>query len=198
MINNNQKEKGFTMIEMLASLAIFGFVSVLLVNIFVSALSSQKRILQNQELMNQSSYTLEYMTKAIRMAERDMTGECIDVGDGDAGENYGIGTSPVALTFLTYDIKASANKCIQFLFENNAIEERISTDDTSDNLGAPVSITSSSVSVERLEFYVTGDTVGDMIQPRVSVMIKMKALPAATNSPIIIVETSVSQRKFDI
>ncbi|MFZ2390214.1 MAG: type II secretion system protein [Minisyncoccales bacterium] len=193
MINNNQKIKGFTLVETLVALLIFGFVSVILVNIFVSVLNSQKRILQNQELMNQSSYTLEYMSKAIRMAEKDMTGTC----SGAAGENFRVGTSPVSIAFLTYDIKDSSYKCVQFLIEDNAVKERRSTDESLP-VGTALPITSSAVSVDRLEFYVTGDVLGDNIQPKVTVMIKMKSLSSSTNAPMVIVETTISQRKLDI
>ena len=193
MINNNQKTKGFTLVETLVALLIFGFVSVILVNIFVSVLNSQKRILQNQELMNQSSYALEYMTKAIRMAEKDMTGTC----SGAAGENFRVGTSPVSIAFLTYDIKDSSYKCVQFLIENNAIKERRSTDESLPT-GTALPMTSSAVSVDRLEFYVTGDILGDNIQPKITVMIKMKSLSSSTNAPVVIVQTTVSQRKLDI
>lgn len=193
MINNNQKTKGFTLVETLVALLIFGFVSVILVNIFVSVLNSQKRILQNQELMNQSSYALEYMTKAIRMAEKDMTGSC----SGAAGENFRVGTSPVSIAFLTYDLKDSTYKCVQFLIENNAIKERRSTDESLPT-GTALPITSSAVSVDRLEFYVAGDILGDNIQPKITIMIKMKSLSSSTNAPVIIVQTTVSQRKLDI
>ncbi|MFA5208609.1 MAG: type II secretion system protein [Candidatus Paceibacterota bacterium] len=193
MINNNQKTKGFTLVETLVALLIFGFVSVILVNIFVSVLNSQKRILQNQELMNQSSYALEYMTKAIRMTEKDMTGAC----SGAAGENFRVGTSPVSIAFLAYDLKDSTYKCVQFLIEDNAIKERRSTDGNLPS-GTALPITSSAVSVERLEFYVTGDILGDNIQPKITIMIKMKSLSSSTNAPVIIVQTTVSQRKLDI
>ena len=193
MINNNQKIKGFTLVETLVALVIFGFVSVILVNIFVSVLNSQKRILQNQEIMNQSSYALEYMTKAIRMAEKDMAGTC----SGAAGENFRVGTSPVSIAFLSYDIKDDSHKCIQFLIEDAAIKERRSTDESLPT-GTALPITSSAVSVDRLEFLVEGDIFGDNIQPKITVMIKMKSLSSSTNAPVIIVQTTVSQRKLDI
>jgi prepilin-type N-terminal cleavage/methylation domain-containing protein len=193
MINNNQKIKGFTLIETLVALLIFGFVSVILVNIFVSVLNSQKRILQNQELMNQSSYALEYMSKAIRMAEKDMTGTC----SGAAGENFRVGTSPVSIAFLMYDIKDDSYKCVQFLIEDNAVKERRSVDESLPS-GTALPITSSSVSVDRFEFYVTGDILGDNIQPKITVMIKMKSLSSSTNAPVVIVQTTISQRKLDI
>jgi prepilin-type N-terminal cleavage/methylation domain-containing protein len=191
MINNNQKLKGFTLVETLVSLLIFGFVSVILVNIFVSVLNSQKRILQNQELMSSSSYALEYMSKIIRMAENDEDGYCT----GTAGKNYALGTS--SITFLAYDIKSLSYKCTQFLLNGTAIEEKKSTDEDVDNLQPAQTITSSSVEVDDLTFGLTGDGT-DTLQPKVTIMIKMESTSLASNAPSIIIQTSVSQRKLDI
>lgn len=197
MINNNQKTKGFTLIEMLVSILIFGFISVLLVNIFTSVLDTQTRILQNQGLLNQSSYALEYMSKAIRMAEKDSDGSCI--GAEHAGENYSVGTSPSPpyISFLTYDTKTLTYKCLKFLLDNGAIEEIRSTDENPGTTAVP--ITSSSVSVDDLAFNVLGDgSAEDMKQPRITIMIKMRALPLAMYSPVLIVQTTISQRKLNI
>lgn len=194
MINNNQKRKGFTLVETLVSLFIFSIISILLINFFVSVLDIQKRILKNQELLNQSSYVLEYMAKAIRMAEKDLTGDCI--GLSYAEQNYIVSGS--SLIFLTYDPKDSSYKCLQFLLSSGVIEERRSPDRYSSNLGAAQSITSSSVSVDNLWFDVKGDLEGDEVQPKTTIVIKMTSLPSKINSPNIIVQTTISQRQLDI
>jgi hypothetical protein len=175
------------------SILIFGFISVIVVNIFASILSSQQRILRSQELMNQSSYTLEYMTKMIRMAQRDDVGDCV----GIAGQNYGVGTN--SITFLTYDISSSSYKCIQFLKEGNTIKEMISTDEDVTNLQTAQAITSSAVKVDDVTFNVTGDSVvGDSFQPKITVMIKMESVSSFSNPPTITIQTSISQRELDI
>ena len=193
MINNNQKTKGFTLVETLVSLLIFGFVSIILVNVFVSVLNSQKRILQNQELMNSSSHALDYMSKLVRMANKDETGNCT----GTAGKNYSLSAAPDSITFLAYDIKSSSYKCTQFLLDSTTIKERKSTDDDIANLGTAQAITSSSVQVDGLTFGLTGDGT-DNLQPKVTIMIKMKSTSLSVNAPSLIVQTSVSQRKLDI
>lgn len=193
MINKNQKTKGFTLVETLVSLLIFGFISIILVNVFVSVLNSQKRILQNQELMNSSSYALDYMTKLIRMAEKDDDGYCT----GTAGKNYDLTAAVDSITFLAYDIKSSSYKCIQFLLDGTTIKEKKSTDNSVSNLGVAQAITSSSVQVTGLTFGLTGDGT-DTLQPKVTVMIKMKSASLSSNAPSLVVQTSVSQRKLDI
>lgn len=197
MMNINQKSKGFTLVETLVSLLIFGFVSIIMVNIFVSVLNSQRRILQNQELMNSSSYALEYMARAIRMAEKDVNGYCT----GTPGKNYLPGASDASISFLAYDAKTSTYKCTQFLLEGAAVKERKSTTESIDNLQAAQPITSSSVNVSGLTFAVTGNAVPDSVppkQPKVTIMIKMSYNTTSANAPGIVVQTSISQRKLDI
>ena len=179
------------MVETLVSLVIFGFISIVLINIFVSALKSQVRILQNQELMEQSSYSLEYMAKIIRMANKDVDGFCT----GTANANYGVGTN--AITFLAYDTTASGYKCRQFLLENNTLKEKRSSDGSSANLGAAAEITSSKVKINGLTFAVTGDGA-DTSQPKVTIMINMQSNIPDTNAPSITIQTSISERRLDI
>jgi len=127
------------------------------------------------------------------MAQRDNTGDCV----GTAGENYGVGTN--SITFLTYDIPSSSYKCIQFLKESNAIKERISIDENVANLQTPQAITSSAVKVDDVTFNVMGDSVvGDSLQPKITVMIKMESVSSFSNPPTIIIQTSISQRELDI
>jgi prepilin-type N-terminal cleavage/methylation domain-containing protein len=191
-MKENQKTKGFTLIETLVSLFIFGMMSVALVNIFVSTLNTQTRILQNQDLMSQSSYLLEHMGKIIRMAQRDDTGSC-----APTGESYKVENGIKSITFLAYDSQSSSYKCVQFLLESNAIKEKRSTDETAANFGTAQAVTSSSVYVSDLAFNVTGDSLGDTLQPKVTIMINMR-YNNASNPPRLIMQTSVSQRKLDV
>lgn len=187
----SEKRKAFTLIETVVSIALFGFISVILVNIFVSSIRTQTRILQNQELMEQSSYSLEYMSRILRMAKKDIDGTCT----GTADANYGVGTD--SITFLAYDTRAEDYLCRRFLKDGDSVKEMKSTDATSANLGTAQSITSSKVKVAGLTFGVTGNVVPDTVQPKVTIMINIKS-GDAVGSPEIFLQSSVSQRDLDI
>ncbi len=193
MIKANKKEKGFTLIEMLVSILIFSIISAGLINVFIAAVQSQSRVLQNQSLMEQSSYSLEYMGKLIRMANMDTTGGCTGV----VNTNYSIAQAPNSITFLAYDAVNSQYRCRQFLLSNNIIEERRSSDATVANLEPATEITSSQVKVNKLKFVVTGDVLTSA-QPKVTIMVKMESARNTSNPPQISVETSVSQRHLNI
>ena len=68
MIGNN---KGFTLVEMLVSFAIFSIVIGISTGVFASMIKSQKYSLDTNQLLNQTSYFVEYMSRAIRMAVKD-------------------------------------------------------------------------------------------------------------------------------
>ena len=67
MMNN----KGFTLIELIVVMAVFLFVIGGAIGIFISIIEYQKRLLSEQQLINQISYAEEYMSKALRVAKKE-------------------------------------------------------------------------------------------------------------------------------
>ena len=76
--------KGFTLIEMLVAIAIFVFTVASVSGVFVTVLKAQRRSIAYQQLLDQSSYLMEYMSRSIRMAKKDISGSCT----GTAKLNY--------------------------------------------------------------------------------------------------------------
>src|SRR4030042_6233037 len=68
---NRKSGAGFTLIELLVSIVLISLTMGAVVGIFVSAINGQARSLASQQLVNQSSYLLEYTSRAIRMAKKD-------------------------------------------------------------------------------------------------------------------------------
>jgi type II secretory pathway pseudopilin PulG len=77
-------KKGFTLIEMIIVMAVFFFIIGAALSIFISIIQSQKKVLAEQQFLNQISYIQEYMSKALRMAETsiepDLNNACIQEG----------------------------------------------------------------------------------------------------------------------
>jgi type II secretory pathway pseudopilin PulG len=187
----NLKNKSFTLIETLVSIGIFAVLTVVLTEIFVSSTQSQGRALYTQELMDQSSYALEYMDRILRMAKKDFTGTCT----GTSYTNYypASGSSDTII-FLDYN-----DKCHQFLLEGSQIKEKKSTDKYSSNFGASVEITSSAIKVNSLKFNIVGGAQNDLLQPKVTILIDAQSNTQKIDQvPRIRVQTSLSQRHLDI
>jgi prepilin-type N-terminal cleavage/methylation domain-containing protein len=182
---NNEKTKGFTMAEVLVSVAIFSLLSVVLANIFVSSIKAQSKILQNQDIMEESNYALEYMGKALRMAKKDTDGYCT------GGSNYQWDWTWIE--FLSYDSVDGDYKCRVFAFEDDTIREYRSEDNTS-SFGVPADIISSKIKVNSLYFYVTGDVSGG--QPKTTIMLDLEG--ANSSGSKMVIQTTISQRELNI
>ena len=164
--------KGFTLIEMVVAVAIFSLVVGAVSGIFVSSLRAQRQSLAYQELLDQTSYVAEYMSRAIRMAMKDMTGECT----GEAKLNYAF--SGQCLKFRNYK-----NECQQFCLEGERLRNEAGT-----------YLTSPSLKVENFNVSLTGETQDDDLQPKVSILLDIKG---KENSRVRI-QTTISQRNLDV
>jgi prepilin-type N-terminal cleavage/methylation domain-containing protein len=188
---SNLKEKGFTLIEMLASIGIFSILMVVLSGIFLSAMQSQVQIAYTQYLINDANYALDYMGRAIRMAQRDTDGGCVGTSRYGFLPSSGVSST---ITFLDYN-----SKCHKFYLESGKVKEKIST--TEDSSGFPATAderTSGKSNVLDLKFNIRGGTDSDDKQPFITIMMKSQANTQNTESlPLITVQTSVSQRNLD-
>lgn len=190
MIMIIKNTRGFTLIEMLVSIVIFTITISGLTVIFLSIIQTQTKILQTQDVMSQSSYAMEYMGNALRLAKKDAAGTCV----GTANRNYYYQNGASALIrFLNYD-----DKCRQFLLSGTTLQEQWSTDATSGSFQTAIPVTSSKVMIDNLAWAVTGDTSIDSLQPRVTIMLKVEPVTSLANPAQMTLQTSLSQRQLDI
>lgn len=174
MTGNN---KGITLIEIMISLAIFAIVLTGVINLFVSLLKQQKNLMDRAYVLNALSYSTEYMSKAIRMAQKDLTGTCIT-----AGKNFELTAGP-NLKFVNHN-----NECQEFYLESSILKVR--------KLGVAYELTPSNIIVESLNFAVAGENQTDDAQPKVSFSMKAKAPNSQALS--LLIQTTISQRMLDI
>jgi prepilin-type N-terminal cleavage/methylation domain-containing protein len=193
-------KKGFTIIELLVSISILLLVSGAVVTIFISVISGQKSILSGQELSGQLSYALEYMSKALRMAGKDLTGDCL----GSPGYNY---------LLTRYDSLQGVYKGVKFVdqSDNNICEEFFLDDSNSKTVikdvkgtNSPVALTSDKIEIDSFKFIINADSQSqvshssenDKIQPRLT--ISLNASFWGEKNPPLKIQTTVSQRNLNI
>jgi type II secretory pathway pseudopilin PulG len=188
-------QDGLSLVELLTSFAIFGILSVLIMAIFTASVNTQTTILQNQSIMNETNFVLDYMGRVIRLAKYDTDGLCVS-----GGNNYYVSGS--SLQFLSWDATVGAGGgyvCRKFSLSGNAIVEQFSTDNNASNFGNPIALTSGQVKVESLNFYITGNSRSDSIQPKITINFKMTPTGRRIEpAPEITIQTSLSQRNLDI
>ena len=190
------KKKGFTLIEMVVSIAVFLLISGVSVGIFLSIIQRQKEVLSEQELLNQISYVEEYMSRALRMAKAATSNSDIScLGQG----NIYVLTRPEngfynGIKFLNqtdgvYDGSERNAMCEEIFLDTDA-EHPVLVIKKGQNLDAalPIALTSPDVKINYIRFGVNGltgsltdcspinsvcaaATNSDEIQPRVTILL---------------------------
>nr|QBM02584.1 hypothetical protein [uncultured archaeon] len=195
------KQKGFTIIEMIVVLSIFLIVIGVLAGIFLSMVQHQKRMLQQQEILNQASYAMEYMSKAIRTAEKDtVVGGFLGQGNMYVLTHCDNGVTE-ACSGIKFINSSDSSRQTEFYFENNALK-------VSDWGQDPVTISpfmSGGVkyTINNANFIINGDKTArtasdaDAIQPRVTIVLAATSnIPGSQQQKII--QTTVSARNLNI
>jgi len=101
-----KSSKGFTLIELIIVMAVFLFIIGAALGIFISIIQNQKKILVEQQFLNQISYVEEYMSKALRMAKTEKNENCL----GYPGYIY---------LLTRYDSASETFRGIKFLNQSN-------------------------------------------------------------------------------
>lgn len=169
-------KKAFTLIEMLVVIGIFSLVAGSISGLFISGIISQRKILATQELMDQTSYVLEYMSRALRMAKKDLNGTCIPAKTNYQKLSNGI-------KFLNYN-----TQCQQFYLDGTQLKERKDV--------TTLPLTSNSIKVNYFRIQLSGETQDDKVQPRVTIFLEVEG--RGKNPPKIQIQTSISQRDLDV
>lgn len=184
MIQNiNKNSAGFTLVEMLVVCAVFSIIIMAISGVFVSAIRTQKYSLVTQQLLNQTSYSMEYMSRSLRMAKKNTgTTLCSAV---PIGQNYT--KTATGIAFLD-----AQNRCKSFW-----ISSQLFDDDSSRN---PVTLplTSSNISVNSFNINLSGESQVDTLQPRVTFFLELEGQGVSGTKPKIRIQTTVSQRDLDI
>lgn len=183
MIGNSNK--GFTLIEMLIAVTIFTVVVGTGSGVFISALRAQQAAFAEQELVESTRFAIEYMSRQIRLAQRDSSGSCT----GTANTFYAVSGDNSSLAFIN-----SQSQCM--------IISLSATDDISVSIdgATAVLITShTAVAISDLTFIISGEARSDTLQPRVTISMEARGVGAPEGiEPITNLQTTVSARSIDV
>lgn len=187
---NLKSKRGFTLVEMLVAIFIFSLVISVTVSLFTSGLRAQRNALATQQLLDQTSFTLEYMSRALRMALKEgqqdpILGRCLS----QDGLNYEIVNS--RLKFINH---LENDDCQEFFLENGQLQQN------KNNLAEKVPLTSDKLKVNQLQFNLRGQLQppSDTDQPRVTLSLKIEGRGFSSGStPKLHIQTTISQRNLD-
>lgn len=132
LIGIKMNQKGLTLIEILVVVGVFSGLTTLISGIFLTNFEMQRRTMAIQKTMGETSYAVEYMTRAIRMAQNDHNGECLE--EGREGFTYGIpvdgsGQDQQGIQFINH-----RGECVKFFLNSDrGVIKKAIRDDGSDN-----------------------------------------------------------------
>ena len=182
------KNKGLTLIELLVSITMLSLVISAIVVIFTAGIRGQTRNLASQELSDQSSYVVEYMSRALRMAKKDLVGDCTGIGFNYVKTRDGDG-----IKFLSYE-----NECLEFYSTTtDGISKLVKT------VGEGSAIDLTSDELEVVSFEIGPDDSWDDLddlQPRITMLFNIKSIASGikdSQRPEIIIQVTISQRNLD-
>lgn len=174
--------KGFTLTELLIGMGIFALILGPVTGLLVSGIRLQRQSLAEQQSLDQLSFALEYMSRALRMAKKDTTGNCLS----QTGLNY---ENPGGQISNIKFINPLQNyRCQRFFLEAQTLKYDMGAGES------PLALTAAKLQVQSLKFNLIGQSETDDLQPRVTIFLKAK--PTQSARPIEL-QTTISQRNLD-
>jgi len=189
---------GFTLIEILAAVMIFSLIIGAISGVFISGFRGQKSALSSQRLLDQTSYALEYISRALRMSEKQTSD--IPACLSQNGLNYEITQIIPGVSGLKFINHLEEDDCQGFFLQDGILKQRKKIGQPSEQT---FELTSSSLQITSLNFGPSAPDDGwsqdDDIQPRVIIFLAVKGKgQKPEEQPEIKIQTTVSQRNLDI
>jgi len=184
-------KNAYTLVEVLTTIAIFLLISGSVTGLFLSSVMTQRKALASQKLFDNVSYTLEYMSRALRMAKKDdiviagVTKNCLT---GDK-VNYILSDGDRRIKFRNYK-----NECQEFFIDNDG---RIK--ETKNGITLPLTPSDFIISTSTSKFLISGANQTDNLQPRVTIFLDIETKGQKPESKARIkIQTMISQRDLDV
>jgi type II secretory pathway pseudopilin PulG len=183
---------------MLVSVAIFSMVMVVALGALLSMSVATRKAESINSAINNLSAALDSMSRAVRIGS---VYHCGSGGTATVTQDCTAAAEPY-FSFLAFD-GSQVTYCL-----SNPSSNTCSTTPTcstgscsilrSINGGAFSGLTAPEVHIKYLGFYVIGSTQGDSVQPKVNIRISGTVQVTATESSTFNIQTSVTQRIFDL
>jgi prepilin-type N-terminal cleavage/methylation domain-containing protein len=186
-------QSGFTLVELLVSLAIFTIIVVAAVGSLYTVNQASKRVNAMRTVLDNLNFATESMSRTIRTAT--------DLGCGTVGVDCPMGSSGTAdQIVMNSTLGADNGTQIGYRFYQNGNNGEIQKCNLvnggfSDN--TCVSITAPEIDITKAQFFVKGSLTNDSIQPSVMIMIQGIANAAGSSGQPFAVQTLVSQRSAE-
>ncbi len=188
-MDNVKNKAGFTLVEMIVGITIFSIILSAVAGLFATSLKAQRSNLAVEESLSQTSYVLEYMSRALRMAKKDLSASCLSLR-GYNYENTNNDTSKIK--FIKFDYSQNYDACYEFSLQGGILQESRTSLQT--GVKTTQNLTSANLAINQLVFKLTGENQNNDIQPRVVIVLNL----AGRENSQLQIQTTVSQRNLDV
>lgn len=189
----SRAEGGFTLIEVLVSLALFTIVVTMSVGTLLILIDTNSKAQNMQSVMTNLGYALDSMTRDIRTGTYYQCSSNLTLTTGSKTiSNCSSGGSAFAFTESGASLTGVAGGRIGFQLNNGRIERNLAN-----NGWSP--ITPSDVTINTLDFVVTGTDPADPYAPTVTIFISGTAnLGSGQTSDTFELQTTITQQQVDV
>jgi prepilin-type N-terminal cleavage/methylation domain-containing protein len=173
-----ESDKGFTLVEMIVSVALFAIVMTVCVDVLLALVNANRKAQALQSVMNNLNITLDGMVRPIREGSNFHCGSGLDTVPQDcpAGDT--------SFAFEPFGNATISDPPWVYTFAQD--ENGIGRIYKSVNGQAAIAITAPEVSIDDIKFYVVGTAHGgappDTVQPKVIIIIKGSAGAAGSKA----------------
>jgi prepilin-type N-terminal cleavage/methylation domain-containing protein len=186
MRKHNYNKSGFSLIEMLLAISIFIIIILSATRIFQLVIQGQRQAIATYHVQENLKYFFEVMSKEVRMATMDTNQECYPF---DVSSKLYVSQNN-HLFFKNFD-----GQCVEYFIENDNGINRFKIKRN----GKSAYITTSSININSLKFYIKQSTVGGMQtkQPSITVNIKAEAIAAEIDKSEMTLQTTITSRYYE-
>lgn len=177
--------RGFTLIEMIVSVALFSIVMVVAITALLALIDANRKARALQSVVNNLNVALDGMVRSLRMGHTYRCGGTDPVNDGTNSCPSG-GT---LVSFIDY-----RGEVVVYRWDDVTHRLQVSR-----NGGPYLYLTAPEVDITEMQFYVSGTTLGDAYQPKVVMVIKGVADVNKTKTKTTFsIQSTAVQRVLDI
>jgi Tfp pilus assembly protein PilW len=171
--------RGYTLVELIVSVGLFSLVMTLSAGAYYITMNANRQAQGVASGIDSLSFVAERVARTIRTGTQYSCSTVLGAGDCPNGGS-------------SFSFRDVSGQTVTYSLGGSAIQESI-------NGGLARALTDAvSVSVTHLQFYLSGSSAADTIQPRVIMVIGGTTSTGAGTTETFLIETSATMRGIDI
>lgn len=185
-VSISSRTSGFTLVELIVSVAIFSIVVVIAMAAYLSLISLDRKARATNDIMTNLSFVMEGMSRSIRTGTNYDCGGIGSIADCPNGASYFsfVDENGQTDTYLLNTVDGTIRTC-----QNASVC----------TANSATVLTDPRINVTNFTFYTQGSAPGDGLQPRVIFVISGTITPDTTSAPVsFTIEGGATQRVLDL